>query len=138
MTVGLRVDFLWYPIGTGDFFHSFFSTICYNLEYKIWGSKYPLIMNELYQGKVKCHDIKKIQKELFSIQKKLSKLPPEKVVWDIEDLEKKPPWGNNISTDIKNLADYFITSEGDNLIEIIHEAFVQSEIEHQDVIVELF
>ena len=121
MTVGLRVDFLWYPIGTGDFFHSFFSTICYNLEHKIWGSKYPLIMNELYQGKVKCHDIKKIQKELFSIQKKLSKLPPEKVVWDIEDLE-----------------DYFITSEGDNLIEIIHEAFVQSEIEHQDVIVELF
>lgn len=75
---------------------------------------------------------------MFSIQKKLSKLPPEKVVWDIEDLEKKPPWGNNISTDIKNLADYFITSEGDNLIEIIHEAFVQSEIEHQDVIVELF
>lgn len=24
MAVGLKVDFLWYPIGTGDFVHSFF------------------------------------------------------------------------------------------------------------------
>ena len=27
MTVGLKVDFLWCPIGDGDFVHSFFSTI---------------------------------------------------------------------------------------------------------------
>ena len=24
MTVGVKVNFFWYPIGTGDFFYSFF------------------------------------------------------------------------------------------------------------------
>ncbi|EAH1619706.1 hypothetical protein D4258_13215, partial [Listeria monocytogenes] len=32
MAVGIKVDFLWFSIGTSDFFHSFFSTVCVNLE----------------------------------------------------------------------------------------------------------
>lgn len=44
MAVGLKVKFYWYQIGTGDFLHSFFSTIAYNLENSKWGSKYPFIM----------------------------------------------------------------------------------------------
>lgn len=33
MTVGIIVDFLWFPIGTDSFLYSFFSTICYRLEH---------------------------------------------------------------------------------------------------------
>lgn len=40
MTVGIKADFLWFPIGTGDFFHSFFSTICVNLEGMSWGKRF--------------------------------------------------------------------------------------------------
>ena len=39
MAVGLTVMFYWYHVGTGDFLHSFFSTIAFNLENKKWGSK---------------------------------------------------------------------------------------------------
>ncbi|EAH2267933.1 hypothetical protein D4934_14810, partial [Listeria monocytogenes] len=39
MAVGIKVDFLWFSIGTSDFFHSFFSTVCVNLENMNWGSK---------------------------------------------------------------------------------------------------
>ncbi len=54
MAVGFKVKFYWYQIGHGDFLHSFFSTVAYNLENGNWGSRFPVIMNELYQGKLEC------------------------------------------------------------------------------------
>lgn len=52
MAVGFSVGFYWFQIGTGDFLHSFFSTVAFNLENKKWGSRFPIIMNKLYQGKL--------------------------------------------------------------------------------------
>jgi 2,3-bisphosphoglycerate-dependent phosphoglycerate mutase len=57
-----------YEIGTADFFHCFFSTICYHLENKKWGSKYPVTMNNLYEGKFKCQYISIAINELNSIK----------------------------------------------------------------------
>ncbi len=48
--VGFKVKFYWYQIGSGDFLHAFFSTVAYNLENMKWGSRFPVIMKELYQG----------------------------------------------------------------------------------------
>ena len=52
MAVGITVDFYWYQIGTGDFFHSFFSTIAFNLEGGSWGSRFPVFMKDFYDGKM--------------------------------------------------------------------------------------
>ena len=38
MAVGFKVKFYWYQIGHGDFLHSFFSSVAYNLENGDWGS----------------------------------------------------------------------------------------------------
>lgn len=126
MTVGIKVDFLWFPIGTGDFFHSFFSTICINLENSNWGSRFPVIMNDLYTGDLSQEKIKVAKEELSKIKVELSELSPEKVVWDAEDLSKTPPWGKNISSDITNLAQYFVTTDGKNLIDVLEEAIRES------------
>ena len=32
MAVGFKVDYYWYQVGTSDFLHAFFSTICIRLE----------------------------------------------------------------------------------------------------------
>lgn len=64
MAVGFKVKFYWYQIGTGNFLHSFFSTVAYNLENKEWGSRFPIVMNELYQGKAKRKDVVKAIEEL--------------------------------------------------------------------------
>ncbi len=32
MAVGFKVKYYWYQIGSGDFLHSFFSTVAYRLE----------------------------------------------------------------------------------------------------------
>ncbi|MBP2623227.1 immunity 70 family protein [Streptococcus oricebi] len=124
MTVGLKVDLYWYPIGNGSFLHSFFSTIAVNLEDSKWGSRFPVMMNELYQGNLLYERIDKAKQELSVIKEELSHISPKEVVWDIDDLSAQPPWGDNISPDITDLSNYFVTSRGDDLIETFQKAFV--------------
>lgn len=51
-------------------------------------------------------------RELNKIRDILSTISPDKVVWDISDSKKNPPWGNNISPVITSLGNYFITADG--------------------------
>jgi 2,3-bisphosphoglycerate-dependent phosphoglycerate mutase len=119
MAVGFKIDFLWYQIGHGDFLHSFFSTISYHLEPSGWGTRYPYLMKHLYRGKLSWQDVPKAVEEVLEIRSKLEHFSPDKVVWDIEDFSKQPPWGNNISPTITNLANYFVTSDGRDLFEVL-------------------
>jgi hypothetical protein len=84
--VGLRVGPIYYVLGSSDFVHSFFSTIAYRLENNEWGSRFPIVMNGLYRKEVDYKECKKLLIELRSIKKELSKLSPDKIIWDIEDL----------------------------------------------------
>ncbi|MGY3778481.1 immunity 70 family protein [Isobaculum melis] len=122
MTVGIKVDFLWYSIGTGEFFNSFFSTVYVNLENKKWGSRFPLIMKNLYSGTLDIDELNIAKNELSEIKQELFKLAPNKIIWDAKNLQKSPPWGSNISQDIKTLADYFVTSDGENLFSVLDDA----------------
>lgn len=133
MAVGFKVKFYWYQIGFGDFLHSFFSTVAYNLEDKKWGSRFPVIMNKLYQGKINREDIEKAIEELSIIKKELQSFSPDKVIWDIEDISKQPPWGDNISKDITNLSNYFITSDGEDFISVFFHALEKSKEVNSDI-----
>lgn len=133
MAVGFRIDFLWYQIGHGDFLHSFFSTISYHLESHGWGNKYPYLLNNLYQGKLRWEDAQKAIEEVESIREELKKYPPDKVIWDIEDLSKQPPWESNISPDITNLSNYFVTSDGRDLFDVLLMALQDSISEKTDL-----
>lgn len=122
MAVGLKVDSFWYQIGSGDFLHSFFSTVAFNLEKGKWGKRFPIIMNDLYQGKIDNRKVKKAIKEVEIIKKELKKYAPDKVIWDIDDLTKQPPWGDKISEDITDLSNYFVTSEGEDFLSVFIDA----------------
>ena len=122
MSVGFVVGDEYYSVGSGDFLHSFFSTIAYNLENGDWGIKYPYIMNELYRGELEVESVKECLTELEIIRNELKKYLPDKVVWDFDDLSKRPPWGDNISADITDLSNYFVTNDGEDFIEILKES----------------
>lgn len=124
--VGFKVKFYWYQIGSADFLHSFFSTVAYRLENKEWGSRFPVIMKKLYQGTISWIDIDEAVKELKTIKKELQTFSPDKLIWDIDDLSKQPPWGNNISKDITDLSNYFVTSDGEDLIDVFFKALKKS------------
>lgn len=136
MAVGFKVKYYWYQVGHGDFLHSFFSTISYHLEQNGWGTEYPFLLNELYNGKLENKNIDSAIIELGAIKKKLQNYSPSQVIWDIEDLSKRPPWGDNISKDISNLSNYFITSEGEDLIDILVKALEKGLKTNSDVYIE--
>lgn len=125
MAVGIELGSVIDEIGTGDFFHAFFSTVSGNLEPAGWGSRFPALMNKLYQGELTQQDAAAALAELDKVTAELAKLPAKKVVWDIEDRTKAPPWGNNIAKTITDLSNYFVTSTGRDLIELLREVLVE-------------
>lgn len=135
MVVGLQYSVNFYTIGTGDFFHSFFSTVAVNLENGTWGSRFPYLMNSLYNGKLTVDEIGPALEELATIRTELANFAPDQVVWDIEDREKQPPWGTDFSPDITDLSNYFVTSSGADLIDVMTEALEKAQARGKDVIV---
>ena len=76
MAVGFKVGYYWFQVGTSDFLHSFFSTICIRLEHGKWGRVYPKLMGELYQGCLKNQDLNEGLEELRKVRKELKNFSP--------------------------------------------------------------
>ena len=125
--VGFKVKYYWFLIGSEDFLFSFFSTVAYNLENKKWGTKFPVIMNELYLGELNSSRIPEAINELEQMKQGLAKYSPNKVIWNIKNLSAQPPWGTNISDDITDLSNYFVTSDGEDFITIFNHALLKAE-----------
>jgi hypothetical protein len=135
MAVGVFVDPVFYMIGTGDFFNCFFSTVFVRAEDSEWGSKYPIIMNDLYNGAIKKENIRDALMELKELKTQLAQFPPTDVVWDFEDRNALPPWGNDISPEITDLSNYFVTGEGEDLLGVLKDAMEASLEIEEDLIV---
>lgn len=83
-------------------------------------------MNELYMGELKKEHVQAAIKELDTITAGLKNFKPDRVIWDIEDLSKQPPWGKDISSDITDLSNYFVTYDGEDLITVLRDALVEA------------
>jgi 2,3-bisphosphoglycerate-dependent phosphoglycerate mutase len=129
MTVGVQVGNIINEVGSADFFHSFFSTISYHLEPDGWGTNYPELMKEMYQGKLLAKHAAKVHQDLLFIREQLKAFLPDQVIWDIDDLSARPPWGNTISSHVTDLSNYFVTSTGRDLFDVLLECldFLQEE-----------
>ena len=84
-------------------------------------------MNELYQGELAADKAAQALEELKSIQQGLKNYPVQNVIWDIDDLSKRPPWGDNISSDITDLSNYYFTSDGKDFITVFMNALQKAE-----------
>ena len=127
MAVGFTVKRYLYTIGSGDFLHAFFSTVCGRLENEQWGSKYPCIMQELYQGELPAEHLQQAAEELAQIRQGLARFAPDQVIWDIEDRSLMPPWGDQISDSITSLGNYFVTSSGEDFLDVFHSALAKAQ-----------
>ena len=121
MTIYLDLGNVSDEVGTPDFFHAFFSTISGNLEPAGWGSRFPILLRELYKGELGKVRAEQARIELAQIRTEMSSLPPDRVIWDFADRSKRPAWGSDISSDITDLSNYFVTSAGRDLIDVIAE-----------------
>ena len=127
MAVGLRVRSNAWGVGSQDFLHAFFSTVAHRLEPEGWGSRFPALQHELYRGGASAEQVPALRAELAEIHEQLDQFPPSEVVWDVEDLSARPPWGDDISPEITDLSNYFVTSDGRDLFEVFDEALSYAE-----------
>lgn len=119
MTIALKQDNIITEIGPGGILHSLFSTVACRLESGVWGSKYPVIMMKLYQGRIDEGDVNSALSEMKDIKNGLALLHPDQVVWDIENLNQQPPWGSAIGGHVRSLENYYVTTSGRNLVDEI-------------------
>jgi len=122
MGVGLNAGNHLWSIGTGKFFHAFFSTVTARLEPDGWGTRFPAVMKELYRGELDPESAELALAELDRIRAELRRFPPSDVVWDAADRARRPPWGDEIAEDITDLSNYFVTDEGQDLFDVLTRA----------------
>ena len=134
MSIGIKVGSITDEIGAPSFVHAFFSTISAHCEYKGWGSQFPHLMNELYQGRVSSANALAALEELQQAKAHLCTLSPSEVVWDIENRQAQPPWGANIAETITNLGNYFVSSTGRDVFGLLEEALATAAEEQQDAV----
>jgi len=58
------------------------------------------------------------------------------VIWDIEDLSTTPPCGTDISPDITNLSEYFVTGGGSVVFGVLDTALTELEQSREPLRVE--
>lgn len=134
MEVAFKVGPMYYEIGAGSFMYSFFSTVAQNLEKGNWGSRFPYLMDKLFnKALVKNKDIPKLENEVSVIKKEFGKFSPNQVVWDFNDLTKRPPWGNDIADTITNLSNYFVTSDGEDFFDVFYRAINDAKEINMDI-----
>ena len=78
-------------------------------------------MRKLYQGELAQVDAAGALQELQQARAELSRLPVRRLVWDIEDRSKRPPWGDDIASAITDLSNYFVTSTGWDVFATVQE-----------------
>lgn len=122
MTVGLKVGSIIDEIGASSFLNGFFSTVTALLEEGIRGGRFPIFSKQMYQGFVMAKDVPGLIAELDSIREELKSFPPSSVVWDLDDKSLAPPWGTNIGSDITSMSNYFVSSTGRDLFDLLFEA----------------
>jgi hypothetical protein len=121
MTIGMEVHGITTELGPGSLLHGLLSTASHHLEPGGWGTRFPVIMNKFYQGRLAADDADEALQELASIRAGLEHVPPFGVIWDIENPSEPPPWGKDVAAHVRNMASYFVTSGGENFLDVIVE-----------------
>lgn len=122
MPLGLLVGDVSWRVGSPDLLHAFFSTISVRLEPLGWGTRFPALLNGLYQGELTAHAVETAFSELMLARRELALLPASAVVWDADDPHAAPPWGDAVTA--PDLAHCFWTEDGRGLFDVVAAALV--------------
>lgn len=136
MTVDVTVGSITEEFGAPSFVHCFFSTLSVHCEPSGWGARLPHLMNELYEGRLPHRSALPALAELRLAKATLNSLPPSSVVWDIENRQSVPPWGDDISEHITSLGNYFVSSSGHDVFHVLECVLTASAEEQLDVVLQ--
>ena len=101
-------------IGGVDIWHSVYSTI--EKRFGIAKRKVPYAINFLKTCECSPENALECARQFNLIRDELSKYPPSKAVYDINDSTKTAPWENNLSPVITSCANMYTTADGKDLL----------------------
>ncbi|MFB9768129.1 Imm70 family immunity protein [Nocardioides kongjuensis] len=111
-----------FPIGTGAFLGAFFDTVAVRLESGRRGSRLPALAALYADGELSHGRASAALAELDLVRAELARFTPDQVVWDADDPAAQPPWGENIAPTISSLANWFVTSDGRPMLDVLASA----------------
>lgn len=124
-----------FELGEPAFLKAFFSTVFAKLEAGDWGRCFPVLMRDLYSCRLSPEKAAAASEELVRLREELKAFKPRDFVWDFEDRTRRPHWGDEISPHITSLANYFVTSDGKDLLDVLQQALAAAAQKHQDVVI---
>ena len=125
MSLGVNVGELTWRVGSPDLLHAFFSTISVRLEPLGWGSRFPALMNELYDGELEPGRVETALSELLLARRELSLLPADRLVWDADAPDVPSPRGSAVADGAPDASKCFFTDEGKDLFDVLLAALVR-------------
>jgi Immunity protein 70 len=130
--VAIRTGSVLTEVGAPAILHALCSSISANLEPAGWGSRFPMVLNRLYQGRLAASDCPAALLELRTIERELQAVPVSRLVWDHEKRRRAPSPHYRAAHGAQNIADYFVTVNGLNLLRAGLIESVESAVEFND------
>lgn len=119
-------------LGGSDTWQTLCSTILYHLAY--YEKQIPHVFAFIKEGHSNSQDCLSTAREFNLVRDRLSQIEPEQIIYDYNEPEKQPPWGDKISPVITSCANYLTTGDGDDLLaEIVkiltYAAYVKASVD---------
>lgn len=125
MPLGLHAADVTWEVGSPDLLHAFFSTITVRLEPLGWGTRFPALMHELYQGELREDRVETAFSELLLARRELGLLPASQVVWDADAPDAPSPFAEAVASGASDAAKCFYTGEGKDLFDVLLAALMR-------------
>ncbi len=124
MPLDLMVGDDHWSVGSPELLHAFFSTVSVRLEPSGWGTRFPALMDDLYQGELLPDRVETAMSELLLARRELAFRPPSQVVWDVDEPHAPAPWGDAL-TGAPDLSKCFYTDDGRDLFDVLLVALMR-------------
>ena len=121
-------------IGDNDLLFSFYSTICLNLKKS--RNEINDAIRFLDSGKCNASDCLSVARQFNLIRDKLSLISTDKIVFDMNDPNRIPPWKDNISPVVTSCGNFYTTNDGKDMIYEIICILVFGYYAETDVVIE--
>ena len=125
MPLALHVADTTLRVGSPELLHAFFSTIAVRLEPLGWGTRFPALMNDLYDGELAPSRVETALSELLLARRELSFLAPDRVVMDADAPHLPSPWAGVAGRGAPDASKCFFTDEGRDLFDVLVAALVR-------------
>ena len=101
-------------IGDSDIWFSVYSTAVIRLENK--KNEIPLAIRFLKTAQCDHSIALDTARQFNLLRDEFSKIPPQKAIYNLDNISMKPPWNDNISPVVTSCANLYTTTDGKDLL----------------------